>query len=92
MARPTSLRLPDEVKDRLGRVSSRSEERQSALAVRLVTVAFARGEAGVVTVELLQPGHTSRQALIRDAVNALQDRWLDDLDEVAKPFDLLAGV
>lgn len=56
------------------------------------TVAFARGEAGVVAAELLRPGHTSRQAFIRDAVNALHDRWLDDVDEVVKPFDLLVGV
>lgn len=36
MPRPTSLRLSDELKGRLERVSSRSRERQAALAVRLL--------------------------------------------------------
>lgn len=36
MAHPTSLRLPDPVKDRLDRHAARSQEKASSLAVRLI--------------------------------------------------------
>lgn len=78
MAQPTSIRLPDPVKDRLDRRAAHGRERPSALAVRLIDEGLRMGE---------HPGVTFHHSAAHGRVACLAGG-----PDVAEVIDVLRGL